>query len=303
MKFTLDFPRRITINLFPRKETGWLAILFVATTAADFGCIEGLNAKNEKLADMTKRERMGLSLFQAVSNRAAGFTVFNLRDLRDASQVTTAWFISIALIPIGVFIRNTNVFEIRHVTLSASHVASDGLHQPSKLSVRDKIRLFFHFKFLAQEIMAQAAWAVGKYLVFVIIVLAARYYQPKDPSMTYQTFDTLFEVASALSNSGESLGALTSSTSYSSEYDKAPTIAIIIAMWVGRNRCLPASHDLAVELQMDRAYQWEEEDGKRLENQLQQENLQASSPDPARESDWEDLLEGNNHYGAEDSIV
>ncbi|GAB7364642.1 hypothetical protein MBLNU230_g5445t1 [Neophaeotheca triangularis] len=118
LNFLLDHPRRCYTNLFPRKETYWLALSVIALNGFDWAMFELLNLNNEVLAaNLPLRYRIITGLFQAFAVRSGGFYVVSMSTLTIATQILYATMMYISVYPVVITMRNSNVYEERSLGL------------------------------------------------------------------------------------------------------------------------------------------------------------------------------------------
>ncbi|CAH7672704.1 cation transport protein-domain-containing protein [Phakopsora pachyrhizi] len=124
LMFLLDHPRRCFVYLFPSKQTWILFSILLIFTIIDWRVLCGL--------------------LQSLSVRAAGFSVVSLAAVAPALQVLYIVMMYIAIFPIAISIRSTNVYEERSLGLKGSGLSDEkkrtlnrGLKEKSRNSIRD----------------------------------------------------------------------------------------------------------------------------------------------------------------------
>lgn len=129
MKETLGFllahPRRCFTLLFPSRPT-WIlfGILFFLNTI-DVIFIIILDLHNPAVNSLPAGPRVLAAIFQAASARHTGTAVFNLANVNPAVQFSLLVMMYIAVFPIAISVRASNVYEERTLGVYGSEVAAD----------------------------------------------------------------------------------------------------------------------------------------------------------------------------------
>lgn len=123
--FLLDHPRRCFTMLFPGAATWYLLLSLVVLNVADLVLFIILDLDSSELNPLAKGYRIMDCLFQSISTRTAGYSVFNLVDLHVAMQVTYMLMMYISTLPTAISIRRTNVYEEQSLGLYGKMGSSD----------------------------------------------------------------------------------------------------------------------------------------------------------------------------------
>ncbi|KAA1076364.1 low affinity potassium transporter [Puccinia graminis f. sp. tritici] len=113
LNFLLDHPRRCFVYLFPSRQTWYLFFILLLLTFTDWFFFLILDIGNPKIESIPIGTRIIVGLLQSLSVRAAGFSTISLGDLAPAVQVLFTIMMYIAVYPIAISIRATNVYEER----------------------------------------------------------------------------------------------------------------------------------------------------------------------------------------------
>ncbi|PLW39493.1 hypothetical protein PCANC_16808 [Puccinia coronata f. sp. avenae] len=113
LNFLLDHPRRCFVYLFPSRQTWYLFFILLLLTFIDWFFFLILDIGNSKIESIPIGTRIIVGLLQSLSVRAAGFSTISLGDLAPAVQVLFIIMMYIAVYPIAISIRATNVYEER----------------------------------------------------------------------------------------------------------------------------------------------------------------------------------------------
>lgn len=123
--FLLDHPRRCYTPLFPSKPT-WIlfGILFIMNSV-DVLLIIVLDLNNPAVNDLAPGPRVLAAIFQAASARHTGTSTFNLADVSPAVQFSLVVMMYIAIFPIAISIRASNVYEEKTLGIYGSERSMD----------------------------------------------------------------------------------------------------------------------------------------------------------------------------------
>jgi Trk-type K+ transport system membrane component len=230
--------------------------------------------------------------------RAAGFVVISIPSLYIGVQVLYLIMMYIAVYPVVITMRNSNVYEERSLGIydddpsagepqaipapAEEETVAQGkgaLRRRNTAAVIGKrLRRATTFQgvgvapksgedastlsFVSQQIKGQLAhdlwWLV---LAIMAIVIIETDHFREDP-ITYSVFNILFEAVSAYACVGLSVGLPTQSYALSGGLHAASKVILAIVMMRGRHRGLPVAIDRAVRLPGENLHRDEEEDSR-----------------------------------------
>ncbi|KAF3385464.1 Low-affinity potassium transport protein [Penicillium rolfsii] len=234
LSFLLDHPRRCYTLLFPSKPT-WIlfGILFVMNSV-DVLLIIVLDLNNPAVNNLAPGPRVLAAIFQAASARHTGTATFNLADVSPAVQFSLVVMMYIAVFPIAISIRASNVYEEKTLGIYASDRSIDESDGRSYILNHIQNQLSFDL------------WYIFLGCFCICIAEAGKIADTSIPA--FSVFSVLFEVVSAYGNVGLSLGYPTVSTSLSGEFTVFSKLVICVMMIRGRHRGLPYKLDRAIVL-------------------------------------------------------
>lgn len=125
LSFLLDHPRRCFTLLFPSKPTWILFGILFAMNAMDVIFIIALDLHNPAVDNLPGGPRVLAAIFQAASTRHTGTAIFNLADVNPAVQFSLVVMMYIAVFPIAISVRASNVYEEKTLGVYASEAAAD----------------------------------------------------------------------------------------------------------------------------------------------------------------------------------
>lgn len=240
--FLLDHPRRCFYYLFPAEQTWFLAFVIFALTSLDWMLIIVLDLNIGKTMDTGQWVLDGL--FQSVATRSAGFQTFNTLKLAPAEQMLQVFMMYLAVFPLALAVRSTNVYEERSLGVVARKDDDD-----NDISVPGTTERKVWGKFLAAHARRQLAYDLWWLSLGVWIVCIAERNKIEDPSTQeyFNIFTVLYELTSAYGTVGLSTGS-PNGTSLSGGFSVISKLVVIAVMFRGRHRGLPVAIDRAIML-------------------------------------------------------
>ena len=201
-------------------------------TGIDWIAFEALDINNPAVEGTSVVARIADGLFQAISNRSAGFDVVAISQLTVGFQVLCMTMMYVSIYPVAITMRSTNVYEERSLGI----FAQDPQRRPGK------------FQFVKQQLRIQLAhdlWWITLSTLIIVCIESGNY--ARDPD-TYSVFNVIFEIVSAYGPVGLSKGLPNQSYSFSGGWHKGSKVVLCAVMIRGRHRGLPVGLDHAVLL-------------------------------------------------------
>ncbi|KAI1421488.1 TrkH-domain-containing protein [Xylaria sp. FL1777] len=288
LEYILKYPRRVYTNLFPQRQTWWLVFMLFVLNGTDWAAFEILNLGNPSLEKIPTGSRVIDGLFQALAVRSGGFYVVTIPDLYIGLQVLYVIMMYIAVYPVVITMRHSNVYEERSLGIyDSGHDYDDdflnGILPRSRTERRGQFLGRFlrralsewhgvgavpnhnevtqsRISFISHQIRGQLShdlwWLV--LAVLAIMIIETRHFL-QDP-VTFSVFNVVFEVVSAYGCVGISIGFPNQSYSFSGGLYPGSKLVLCAVMLRGRHRGLPVALDRAVRLPGDEMHRVEEED-------------------------------------------
>ncbi|TCD60471.1 low affinity potassium transporter [Steccherinum ochraceum] len=243
--FLLHHPRRCTINLFPARQT-WLllAIVTTFTITTMVGDIL-LNLGNPVTDAIPVGIRILDAFLQSAATRSAGFQPFPLSSQFPAALVLYIITMYIAIYPIALSVRSTNVYEEQSLGVYPSETL-DTTYKPDT----QENRIAIWGKYLMRHTRRQLSfdmWWLALSLWVISIIERKGLTNPNNISWL-NLFALIFEVVSAYGTVGLSLGVPNQNYSLSGALHPLSKLVICVVMLRGRHRGLPVALDRAVML-------------------------------------------------------
>ena len=113
LQFLLDHPRRCFIYLFPSHQTWFLLFVLIVLNSIDWVSFLVLDIGNPDIEAIPVGTRVLDGLLQSFAVRSAGFAIVSLSDVAPALQLLYVVMMYIAVYPIAISVRSTNVYEER----------------------------------------------------------------------------------------------------------------------------------------------------------------------------------------------
>ncbi|BGP04534.1 hypothetical protein JCM10049v2_000336 [Rhodotorula toruloides] len=247
LQFLLDHPRRCFIYLFPSHQTWFLVFMLVCLNGIDWASFLILDIGNPEIEALPTRVRVLDGLFQAFAVRAAGFSIVPLASVAPALQLLYVIMMYIAVYPIAVSIRSTNVYEEKSMGVYDDDFDED----PDLMEARfDKSHSATEYiSYHARKQLAFDLWWLGLAVWLICIVERHRIGSTDWPEVTI--FTLIFEIVSAYGTVGLSLGNGRNNASLAGVLSTLSKLIICAVMVRGRHRGLPIAIDRAVLLPSD----------------------------------------------------
>ncbi|RHZ45318.1 uncharacterized protein CDV56_103810 [Aspergillus thermomutatus] len=238
LSFLLNHPRRCYTLLFPSKPTWVLFGILFTMNFVDIILILVLDLHNPAVNNLPAGPRVLASIFQAASARHTGTATFNLANVNPAVQFSLLVMMYIAIFPIAISVRASNTYEERALGMYPDDATIDESHGRSYVLTHIRNQLTFDL------------WYIFLGIFCICIAESNRIMDPAEPA--FAVFPIFFEVVSAYSNVGLSLGYPTVNTSLSGQFTVFSKLVVCAMMIRGRHRGLPYQLDRAILLPNER---------------------------------------------------
>ncbi|KAJ7583925.1 potassium transporter [Mycena floridula] len=240
LSFLLDHPRR-----FPSHQTWFLVICLLGFSIIEWIGFEVLNIGLPIYDSLSVVARIVDGLFQGIAARASGFEVIAMAQFAPALQLM---YVVMMYIAVAMSIRSTNVYEERSLGVfeepPEDHDEPDDM---SKLEPRQRIGRYVGWH-VRRQLSIDIWWLVsGVFLVAII----ERNNLLDESKKWFDLFRVLFELVSAFSGIGLSLGVPYDNFSFSGALRPLSKIVMIVIMIRGRHRGLPVAVDRAILLPIE----------------------------------------------------
>ncbi|CAG8877204.1 unnamed protein product [Penicillium salamii] len=238
LRFLLDHPRRCYTLLFPSGPTWILFGILFLMNSIDVILIIVLDLNNPAVNNLAPGPRVLAAIFQAASSRHTGTSTFNLADVSPAVQFSLVVMMYIAIFPIAISIRASNVYEEKSLGVYTTDGNMDEHNGRSYIINHIQNQLTFDL------------WYIFLGSFCICVAEAGKIADTSIPA--FSVFSVLFEVVSAYGNVGLSLGYPTVSTSLSGKFTVFSKLVVCVMMIRGRHRGLPYKLDRAIVLPGER---------------------------------------------------
>ncbi|KAJ8516990.1 hypothetical protein ONZ45_g5757 [Pleurotus djamor] len=246
LEFLIDHPRRCFIYLFPSHQTWFLLICLVLFSAVEWAAFEVLNLGLPAFEAVGGGPRVIAGLFQGLAARASGFSIVPLANFAPAIQFLYAVMMYIAVYPVAMSIRSTNVYEERSLGVFEAPV-DDEDEEPTNLEAlppRERVGKYLDWH-LRRQVSNDIWWLV--WAVFFIAIIERGQIMDEDKKW-FDLFRVLFELVSAFGGIGLTLGVPYDNFSFCGAMKPLSKLIIIVIMVRGRHRGLPLAVDRAIML-------------------------------------------------------
>ncbi|KAK0462222.1 potassium transporter [Armillaria novae-zelandiae] len=252
LDFLLHHPRRCYLYLFPSHQTWFLMIVLLLMSFVEWVAFEVLNTGLEFYDTMPTGVKIVSGLFQGLAARASGFAMVPLASIAPAIQFLYMVMMYIAVYPVAMSIRTTNtyeegslgVFETPPLDEEEFEHKHKELVYPNDRVPRQRVRRYLGWHLRRQ--MSDDIWWMFWGILLVTIIERGNIMD--ENKKWFDLFRVLFELVSAFSGIGLSLGLPSDNMSFVGAMRPLSKLVIIVVMVRGRHRGLPVAIDRAVKL-------------------------------------------------------
>lgn len=249
LHFLLDHPRRCFLYLFPSHQTWFLLIVIFLLNMIDWAGFMLFDLGNPAFEAIPVNQRVINGFLQATSVRCAGVASVSLAAVAPATQVLYVIMMYIAPFPIALAIRSSNTYLDRSLGIYEQDSDSDDEEMEARFEKDKRPRHRVWGSYLAWHAKRQLEydiwWLVMAWLV-VTIFERGKIWNPA--TKQFDLFGILFELVSAYSSVGLSIGLSNANYSLSGAWSVPSKLMLILVMIRGRSRGLPVAIDRAVML-------------------------------------------------------
>ncbi|KAI0367488.1 TrkH-domain-containing protein [Pilatotrama ljubarskyi] len=250
LDFLLDHPRRCFLYLFPSHVTWYLVAILIFFTIVELACFIVLDIGLEVTESLPVGTRIVAGLFQSFAVRASGFPIVSIAALAPSFQFLCIIMMYIAIYPVALSIRSTNVYEEK--SLGVFEVTPEEEEEEPNLDEkqprRERIGKYFGWH-LRRQLAFDIWWLV--FAILAICIIERTKIMDDANAPWFNVFRIVFELVSAFGGIGLTLGIPTQNYSFSGAFGPLSKIVVIIVMVRGRHRGLPVAIDRAILLPED----------------------------------------------------
>ncbi|KAI0761664.1 TrkH-domain-containing protein [Trametes elegans] len=250
LDFLLDHPRRCFLYLFPSHVTWYLVVTLVFFTIVELICFIVLNIGLDVTESLPPGTRVVAGLFQSFAVRASGFSIVSIASLAPSFQFLCIIMMYIAIYPVALSIRSTNVYEEKSLGVfeATPEEEEEEPNLDEKQPRRERIGKYFGWH-VRRQLAFEVWWLV--FAIFAICIIERTKIMDDNNAPWFNVFRIVFELVSAFGGIGLTLGIPTENYSFSGAFGPLSKIVVIIIMVRGRHRGLPVAIDRAILLPED----------------------------------------------------
>ncbi|EJD08005.1 TrkH-domain-containing protein [Fomitiporia mediterranea MF3/22] len=247
LHFLLDHPRRCYIYLFPSHQTRLLLLAIVLLHCVDYFFFLVLNIGAAAYETIPLGVRFAVGILQATSARAAGFAIVSISSLAPALQVLFVIVMYLGVYPIALSVQATNVYEEKSLGVFEDEEEAEETDFEPKVEDSQPSSYGRYMAWHARRQLAFDMWWLGLVL-FVLCIIERGKIQNSDNFEWFTIFALIFEIISAYTGVGMSLGVPYANFSFSGAFTPLSKLIMVAVMLRGRHRGLPVAIDRAVML-------------------------------------------------------
>ncbi|ETW82205.1 potassium transporter [Heterobasidion irregulare TC 32-1] len=250
LQFLLDHPRRCFIYLFPSRQTWFLLTVLILFNLTDWLLFLVLDIGNATVEAIPVGTRLLVAAVQSVAVRFAGFQSVSIAVLAPAVKVLYLVMMYISVYPVAMCVRSTNVYEERSLGVSEIEVGNVGDIEDEANYPETDSRVAIWGRYLGRHVKRQLAfdmWWLALALFLICVIEKKQLSDPANESW-FNLFCMIFEVVSAYTTVGLSIGIPTANFSLSGAMHTLSKLILCAVMIRGRHRGLPVALDRAIML-------------------------------------------------------
>lgn len=274
LDFVLEHPKRVYTNLFPSYHTWYLLGSVIILNGISWALFGILSIRNEEIQSLPTGYRVLDGLFQALCVRSGGFYVVNITNLQQGLLTLYVLMMYISAFPVVIRTRSIDVYEERSLGIYTHHTPSLS-DEPSGKAPNIFVSFIRHYllgrqgltttessrsHFIHQQFSSQFGYKIWWPVLGIISITIAESDHFTEQPLTYSTFNIMFEVFSAYSCVGISMGFPNNDYSFCGGWHPISKLILAAIILMGRHRDLPVAIDRAVMLPSESLAYAEEED-------------------------------------------
>ncbi|KAJ6082677.1 hypothetical protein N7499_007551 [Penicillium canescens] len=259
---TLAHSQDVCAYLYPSWHTWFLFGTVLMLNGIMWGAFELSALYNIEIAALSARYRVLDGLFQALAVRGGGFSVVAFDGLPQALLILYALMMYLSAFPVSRLIRYgiiTPLAKKLRLTLDSGREAvkarsisiSDKELDVSKCSpstIGSNPSRFARSQFFCQQLRSQFSHDIWLISFVVLLVTIAESDHYKAQPVAFSTFNIIFEVVSAYSCVGVSIGYPGKSYAFCGEWHTFSKLLLVVTALKGRHRGLDFSRSKAISL-------------------------------------------------------
>ncbi|KZV91059.1 TrkH-domain-containing protein [Exidia glandulosa HHB12029] len=244
LHFLLDHPRRCFIYLFPCQQTWFLVVVLVVLSVLEWAAFLVLDIGLPVTESLPPGARVLAGLFQGLAARAAGFAIVNIGALAPAVIFLYIVMMYIAVFPVAMSIRSTNVYEEKSLGIYEKE-ESDEPTLDAETKDREAVGKYLNWH-LRRQLAFDLWWLIVG--VWLVCIIERDKLMDDDNAPWFNLFRVVFELVSAYGGVGLSLGIPTENFSFIGACRPLSKVVVIFVMVRGRHRGLPMAVDRSILL-------------------------------------------------------
>ncbi|KAI0763530.1 TrkH-domain-containing protein [Trametes elegans] len=246
--FLLDHPRRCTIYLFPARQSLLLlgTVMILNFTNLLFYLV--LDIGNPATNSLPFGIKFIDAILDSAACRNAGYQPIPMSSLMPAVQVLSVIMMYIAIYPIAMSVRATNVYEEKSLGVYEVQSEYDEINDQAFWNQPSESRVAIWGRYLARHARRQLSFDMWWLAVslFLLCIIERESLTDASKQSYFNIFALIFELVSAYGTVGLSLGIPNINYSLSGDMHTLSKLIVCAVMLRGRHRGLPVALDRAV---------------------------------------------------------
>jgi Trk-type K+ transport system membrane component len=235
-QYILKYSRRISVQIYPAKQTLFLFVFIIATTSIMYVVI--MASDWSTFPGMTPTQKVFNYWFQVMATRTGGFSSIDVGKLAAGTLVLFAVMMYIGVIPGAVALRSSRSPPGLEELATAEQMAHDLGREKRR---QKKQNAMFQLKRL---ILFDSTWLYAPW--FLIAAIESKRYRAESASGNFTIFKIFFEIASAYGTVGLTMGYTGVVYSFCGVWSTLSKFITCVVMMMGRHRSFPDRIDQAL---------------------------------------------------------
>ncbi|OQD84279.1 hypothetical protein PENANT_c013G00969 [Penicillium antarcticum] len=236
---TLAHSQDVCAYLYPSWHTWFLLGTVLVLNGIMWGAFELAALYNVEIAALSPKYQVLDGLFQALAVRGGGFSVVAFDGLPQALLILYALMMYLSAFPVSTIISGRDAIKERSMSIPDKELDPTVDPTPSKLA---------RGQFFCNQLRSQFSHDIWLISLVVLLVTVAESDHYKAHPVSFSTFNIIFEIISAYSCVGVSIGYPGKSYAFCGEWHTFSKLLLIVTALRGRHRGLDFSHGKAISL-------------------------------------------------------
>ncbi|KAJ6036279.1 hypothetical protein N7540_000558 [Penicillium herquei] len=233
LDFTLVESQNVCSSLYPTWHTWFLLGTILVLNSIMWGAFELAAIQDTEIKALPAGYRVLDGLFQSLSIRGGGFSVVSFDRLPQSLLILYALMMYLSAFPVSAAIRSTELVKRLQMT---EIISKDDSTSKSSYTDNTYISRLARGRFIYQQIRSQFSHDIWWLSLTIIVITIAESDHFKSEPIPFSTFNIIFEVVSAYSCVGASIGYPGKTYSFCGRWHTFSKLLLVAVSLKGRLR-------------------------------------------------------------------